>query len=137
MDWHAVIAFLSGSEWDIPKRVRRQEIHSNGGQMADISRSSVGGAPIERRLFSEGQLSVGLTLPLLSSGNIVADFDEQIASVKLSDELGFSALWVRDVPLNSIDYPDPVGHLDPWVFLGALASHTQKIALVSGAIVLT
>jgi alkanesulfonate monooxygenase SsuD/methylene tetrahydromethanopterin reductase-like flavin-dependent oxidoreductase (luciferase family) len=78
-----------------------------------------------------------LTLPLLSSGNIVADFDEQIALVKLSDELGFSALWVRDVPLNSIDYPDPVGHLDPWVFLGALASHTQKIALVSGAIVLT
>jgi luciferase-type oxidoreductase len=105
--------------------------------MSDISRSSVGGAPIERRLFSEGQLSVGLTLPLLSSGNIVADFDEQIALAKLSDEFGFSALWVRDVPLNSMDYPDPVGHLDPWVFLGALASHTQKIALVSGAIVLT
>jgi luciferase-type oxidoreductase len=105
--------------------------------MSNISRSSVGGAPIERRLFSEGQLSVGLTLPLLSSGNIVADFDEQIALAKLSDEFGFSALWVRDVPLNSMDYPDPVGHLDPWVFLGALASHTQKIALVSGAIVLT
>jgi luciferase-type oxidoreductase len=105
--------------------------------MSDISRRSVGGAPIERRLFSEGQLSVGLTLPLLSSGNIVADFDEQIALAKLSDEFGFSALWVRDVPLNSMDYPDPVGHLDPWVFLGALASHTQKIALVSGAIVLT
>jgi len=104
--------------------------------MSDISRSSVGGVPIERRLFSEGQLSVGLTLPLLSSGNIVADFDEQIALAKLSDEFGFSALWVRDVPLNSMDYPDPVGHLDPWVFLGALASHTQKIALVSGAIVL-
>jgi luciferase-type oxidoreductase len=105
--------------------------------MSDESRTSVSGTPIERRLFSEGQLSIGLTLPLLASGNVVADFDEQIALAKLSDELGFSALWVRDVPLNSIGYPDPIGHLDPWVFLGALASHTKKIALVSGAIVLT
>ena len=99
--------------------------------MSDISRSSVGGAPIERRLFSEGQLSVGLTLPLLSSGNIVADFDEQIALAKLSDEFGFSALWVRDVPLNSMDYPDPVGHLDPWVFLGSrqrTAHHSRPVA---------
>jgi luciferase-type oxidoreductase len=105
--------------------------------MSDESRTSVSGTPIERRLFSEGQLSIGLTLPLMASGNVVADFDEQIALAKLSDELGFSALWVRDVPLNSIGYPDPIGHLDPWVFLGALASHTKKIALVSGAIVLT
>src|SRR5260370_3633884 len=105
--------------------------------MSDESRTSVSGTPIERRLFSEGQLSIGLTLPLLASGNVVADFDEQIALAKLSDELGFSALWVRDVPLNSIGYPDPIGHLDPWVFLGALASHTRRIALVSGAIVLT
>jgi luciferase-type oxidoreductase len=39
--------------------------------------------------------------------------------------------------LNSAEYPDPVGHLDPWVFLGALATNTEQIALVSGAIVLT
>jgi luciferase-type oxidoreductase len=92
---------------------------------------------IEHKVFAEGRLSIGLTLPMLSSGNAVADFDEQIALAKLADELGFAALWVRDVPLNSSDYPDPVGHLDPWVFLGALASHTKNIALASGAIVLT
>lgn len=92
---------------------------------------------IEHKVFAEGRLSIGLTLPMLSSGNAVADFDEQIALAKLVDELGFAALWVRDVPLNSSDYPDPVGHLDPLVFLGALASHTKNIALASGAIVLT
>lgn len=89
------------------------------------------------RVFSDGALSLGLTLPMLRTGTIVADFDEQLALARLADERGFRALWIRDVPLNSADYPDPVGHLDPWVLLGALAANTRRIALVSGAIVLT
>ncbi|NKJ50468.1 LLM class flavin-dependent oxidoreductase [Burkholderia sp. SG-MS1] len=89
------------------------------------------------RVFANDALSLGLTLPLLRAGTIVADFDEQLTLARLADERGFRALWVRDVPLNSADYPDPVGHLDPWALLGALAVHTQRIALVSGAIVLT
>ncbi|MFM0058813.1 LLM class oxidoreductase [Paraburkholderia phytofirmans] len=89
------------------------------------------------RVFSDGALSLGLTLPMLRAGTIVADFDEQLALARLADERGFRALWIRDVPLNSADYPDPVGHLDPWVLLGALAANTRRIALVSGAIVLT
>ncbi|MFP3525807.1 bile acid:sodium symporter, partial [Pantoea sp. SIMBA_072] len=36
----------------------------------------------------------------------------------------------------SVDYPDPVGHLDPWVLLGALAARARRIVLASGAIVL-
>ncbi|MGU7851248.1 LLM class oxidoreductase [Burkholderia orbicola] len=91
---------------------------------------------VAQRVFADGRLSIGLTLPLLRSGHIVADFDEQLELAALADSLGFRALWIRDVPLNSADYPDPVGHLDPWVLLGALASRTRRIALASGAIVL-
>ncbi|GAC1045838.1 hypothetical protein thsrh120_58430 [Rhizobium sp. No.120] len=43
---------------------------------------------------------------------------------------------MRDVPLNSDSYPDPIGHADPWVFLGALAAVTSNIHLATGAIVL-
>jgi luciferase-type oxidoreductase len=82
-------------------------------------------------------MSIGLSLPLLETGHVIADFEEQVKLAKAADSLGFEALWIRDVPLNSADYPDPVGHLDPWVFLGALASRTTRIALISGAIVLT
>jgi luciferase-type oxidoreductase len=92
---------------------------------------------MQNRLFQPGKLSIGLTLPLLSDGQIVADFREQLTLAKRADVLGYRALWVRDVPLNSAEYPDPVGHLDPWVLLGALATQTERIALVSGAIVLT
>ncbi|QQK06543.1 MULTISPECIES: LLM class oxidoreductase [Burkholderia] len=93
-------------------------------------------AGVAQRVFPAGRLSIGLTLPLLRGGNTVADFNEQIELAALADTLGFRALWIRDVPLNNADYPDPVGHLDPWVLLGALASRTRRIVLASGAIVL-
>jgi alkanesulfonate monooxygenase SsuD/methylene tetrahydromethanopterin reductase-like flavin-dependent oxidoreductase (luciferase family) len=69
-------------------------------------------------------LSIGLTLPLLRQGEIVADFHEHLELAELAETLGFRAFWIRDVPLNSADYPDPVRHLDSWVFLCALASMT-------------
>ena len=88
------------------------------------------------RVFRDKQLSIGLALPMLQAGQTVVDFSEQLTLAKKADALGYRALWIRDVPLNSADYPDPVGHLDPWVLLGALAVQTTQIALVSGAIVL-
>jgi luciferase-type oxidoreductase len=89
------------------------------------------------RLFREGRMSFGLTLPLGVFDPRDVDYGAQVSLAKLADSSGFDALWVRDVPLNNEGYPDPVGHLDPWVLLGALATHTQSISLVTGAIVLT
>ncbi|GAA5235869.1 TIGR03571 family LLM class oxidoreductase [Verticiella sediminum] len=88
-------------------------------------------------LFTPARLSVGLALPIQAEGRRDVDVSAQLALARQADALGFDALWVRDVPLNHPDYPDPVGHPDPWVFLGALASHTQRIHLATGAIVLT
>ncbi len=92
---------------------------------------------VERRVFREGQLSIGLTLPLMAPGSSEVDLNRQLALAERAEALGFAALWVRDVPLNSPDYPDPTGHSDPWVLLGALAARTRSIALITGAIVLT
>lgn len=88
-------------------------------------------------LFRDQQLSVGLALPVLAAGQTVVDYGLQLDLAQRADAAGFRALWVRDVPLNSDGYPDPVGHLDPWVFLGALATRTRQAVLVSGAVVLT
>jgi luciferase-type oxidoreductase len=87
------------------------------------------------RLFRPNRLSIGLVMPLTEAVQASPDPAQQFAHAALADKLGFDALWVRDVPLNSPNYPDPVGHLDPWVHLGALAAHTRRIALVTGAIV--
>lgn len=92
---------------------------------------------VAAQLFQPQALSIGLVLPMLGAGEVVADFAQQLMLAAHAEALGFRALWVRDVPLNSDAYPDPVGHLDPWVLLGALAARTQRMALVSGAVVLT
>ena len=90
--------------------------------------------PAFDRVFAPGSLSLGLVLPVSRGGETVPDPGGQLAVARRADELGFTALWVRDVPLNSPDYPDPIEHLDPWVHLGALAASTRRIALVTGAI---
>ncbi len=86
--------------------------------------------------FHPDRLSFGIVLPAQTRTHADVDFDAQLSIARHADELGFDALWVRDVPLNSESYPDPIGHADPWVFLGALAASTSNIALATGAIVL-
>lgn len=87
-------------------------------------------------LFQDSQLTVGIVLPLQARQRQDIDFGLQLELARRADELGFAAIWVRDVPLNSPDYPDPIGHSDPWVLLGALAASTRSITLATGAIVL-
>ncbi|NEI68824.1 TIGR03571 family LLM class oxidoreductase [Rhizobium lusitanum] len=87
-------------------------------------------------LFHPDRLSFGIVLPVQARTSADIRFDTQLDMASHADRLGFDALWVRDVPLNSASYPDPVGHADPWVFLGALAASTSRIALATGAIVL-
>jgi alkanesulfonate monooxygenase SsuD/methylene tetrahydromethanopterin reductase-like flavin-dependent oxidoreductase (luciferase family) len=64
------------------------------------------------------------------------DYGTQIDIARKADKLGFSAIWVRDVPLSSESYPDPLRHSDLWVLLGALAHATSGIKLVTGSILL-
>ncbi len=87
-------------------------------------------------IFNDSRLTIGVVLPIQERQRHDIDFGLQLELAHRADELGFSAIWVRDVPLNSAAYPDPVGHSDPWVLLGALAASTRSIALATGAIVL-
>lgn len=87
-------------------------------------------------VFHPDRLSLGIVLPAQKRTLTDVRFDDQLGVAVQADVLGFDALWVRDVPLNSESYPDPIGHADPWVFLGALAASTSRIALATGAIVL-
>jgi len=55
----------------------------------------------------------------------------------MADELGFGAVWVRDVPLNGSWYPEHFGHPDPFVMLGAIVMATSRISIGTAATVLT
>ena len=89
------------------------------------------------KVFQPGRLTLGLMTPLAHEGK-VARLDESFRHAELADQLGFAALWTRDVPLmipqgsdNSVSALD-----DPFLWLAGLAGVTRTIALGAAAIVL-
>jgi luciferase-type oxidoreductase len=88
-------------------------------------------------IFKPGRLSVGLVVPIESyPDGPVPSIEQHIERVQLAETLGFAAVWLRDVPFNVPTFGD-AGHVyDPFVYLGALAASTSKIALGVASIVL-
>lgn len=59
-----------------------------------------------------------------------------IEKVQLAEQLGFAAVWLRDVPFNVPSFGDPGQTFDPFVYLGLLAGQTDSIGLGTGSIIL-
>lgn len=92
--------------------------------------------PAYASLFPQHGLSLGLMTPVAARG--LADPCEARRIARLADDLGFAALWTRDVPLMVPQGPDAtVSALDdPFLWLGMLAAATERIVVGSAAIVL-
>jgi luciferase-type oxidoreductase len=90
-----------------------------------------------RRMFGEG-LSFGLFFPITSDDDAIpsVDDDEQLALAGRAADLGFDALWVRDVPAYWPKFGDAGQVYDPWVYLSHVAAHTDDVALATGSVVL-
>lgn len=88
-------------------------------------------------VFRPGRLSLGLVVPLESySDSAVPDMARHVERAQLADELGFSALWLRDVPFNVPSFGDAGQVFDPFVYLGLLGGMTRDIALGMASVVL-
>jgi len=88
-------------------------------------------------IFHMNRLSVGLVVPIEQYPNSPAPtMQRHIERVRLAEELGFKAVWLRDVPFNVPSFGDAGQTYDPFVYLGFLAAHTSKIALGVASIVL-
>jgi len=90
-----------------------------------------------QRIYQPGKLTFGFIMPL--EGYPDTSFPtlaEHTRLARWADETGFAALWMRDVPFYDPMFGDTGQMLDPMVYLGYLAAHTQNIALSSAGIVL-
>lgn len=93
--------------------------------------------PAYARLFSPEKLTVGLILPLETHPDSPAPtMRDHIAMAQKADELGFAALWMRDVPFYDPYYGDVGQVFDPIPYMAYLAAFTQRIALGTAGIVL-
>lgn len=86
------------------------------------------------RTFTPGHLSLGLFFPLEAFGGDIPSMLNQVALAKRAEELGFCALWFRDVPLRDPNFGDVGQAFDPWVYMGYMAAHTSEIALGSASL---
>jgi luciferase-type oxidoreductase len=82
------------------------------------------------------KLSLGLFFPIEAYAGDTPLMQGQEALARRAEALGFSALWVRDVPLRDPTFGDVGQIFDPWVYLAHIAANTSRIALGTGAIVL-
>ena len=70
------------------------------------------------------------------SSSPVPAMERHMARAQMAEALGFNAIWLRDVPFNVPSFGDAGQTFDPFVYLGALATQTSRIALGVASIIL-
>lgn len=100
--------------------------------------------------LTAGGFSVGVELPLDNDWSPAGDIARRQAGrlpgepdlarhgelARLADQLGFRALWVRDVPLYDPQFGDAAQVFETFSYLGYLAGVTERILLGTAAVVL-
>lgn len=88
-------------------------------------------------VFRANRMSLGLVVPIETyDKSPVPQMRRHLERVQLAEALGFSAVWLRDVPFNVPSFGDAGQTYDPFVYLGLLAGMTDRIALGVASIVL-
>ncbi|MEM9715438.1 MAG: LLM class oxidoreductase [Pseudomonadota bacterium] len=83
-------------------------------------------------------MSIGVVAPIEAYPNTLSPtMAQHVERAKLVEDLGFKAIWLRDVPFNVPSFGDTGQMFDPFVYLGFLAAQTTKIALGTGSTILT
>ncbi|MEM6818580.1 MAG: LLM class oxidoreductase [Pseudomonadota bacterium] len=88
-------------------------------------------------VFQRDRLSIGLVVPLENyERSAIPEMEHHVQRVQLAEDLGFSAIWLRDVPFDVPSFGDAGQLFDPFVYLGSLAAQTSRIALGVASVIL-
>ncbi|SEB36965.1 luciferase-type oxidoreductase, BA3436 family [Tenacibaculum sp. MAR_2009_124] len=87
-------------------------------------------------IAQQGKLSLGLVFPIEAYSGSIPTMQRQEMLAKKAEELGFKALWFRDIPLHDPNFGDTGQMYDPWVYMTHIMNQTSSIALASGSIIL-
>lgn len=90
-----------------------------------------------QRMFAKNFLTLGVFFPIEAYQGSIPTMKHQIPLAQRAEELGFAALWVRDVPLYDPAFGDVGQIFDPWVYLGYITAHTNTIAIATGSSIFT
>lgn len=89
-----------------------------------------------RRLFGEAGLSFGTGFPLTEGGRSLPPVDREMELATHAENVGFDALWARDVPTDWPKFRDIGQGYEVWPWLSTVAAHTDEVALGTASVVL-
>ncbi|MDT0606860.1 LLM class oxidoreductase [Croceitalea rosinachiae] len=84
----------------------------------------------------KGKLTLGLVFPIEAYQGAIATMVNQEQLAERAENLGFKALWFRDVPFHDPTFGDAGQLYDPWVYMTHIMNQTKKIALATSSIIL-
>lgn len=88
-------------------------------------------------VFQPNALSIGLVVPIEAYPvGAPPSMAGHLETARRAEDLGFAALWLRDVPFDVPSFGDAGQMFDPFVYLGTLATATQRIALGTASVIL-
>lgn len=88
-------------------------------------------------VFRPSELSLGMVIPIEQyDKSPIPTMQHHVERVQLIEQLGFAALWVRDIPLHVPSFGDAGQMFDPFTYLAFLVAKTEHIALGVASIAL-
>ena len=87
-------------------------------------------------IAEKNKLSLGLFFPIEAYKGSIPTMENQVALAQKAEEIGFKALWFRDVSFHDPTFGDAGQMYDPWVYMTHIMNRTKQIQLATGSIVL-
>lgn len=88
-------------------------------------------------IFKPDKISVGLVVPIENyARTALPTLEQHLERVQQIEQLGFAALWLRDIPFHVPSFGDVGQIFDPFTYLGYLAGQIKEIALGVSSIAL-
>ncbi|HJU59909.1 MAG TPA: LLM class oxidoreductase [Nitrososphaeraceae archaeon] len=92
---------------------------------------------VYKLIFKPKHLTLGVVFAIEAYEGSIPRMERQVELAQRAEELNFSALWFRDVPLYDPSFGDIGQIYDPWTYLGYIAAKTKNIPLGTAAIIFT
>lgn len=89
-----------------------------------------------KHMFKSAKLTLGLMSPIETYPHDMPSMLKQEQRVLSAESAGFSAIWVKDIPLRDSHQGDIGQVYDSFTYLAWLAAKTERISLVAGSIAL-
>ncbi|WNS79573.1 TIGR03571 family LLM class oxidoreductase [Domibacillus sp. DTU_2020_1001157_1_SI_ALB_TIR_016] len=88
------------------------------------------------RMYQKGKMTLGFLTPFEPMTNELPRMENTVELARKIEDLGFSAIWLRDVTMQDLNSNDHGQLYDLWIYLTYLAARTNHIALGTSSVVL-